>query len=149
MVEDQSPKNKNQKHILDQLFRKNVWLQIYLPILLGVIALAILVAIIWTGQQGTASVWADVSLMMLIIPTFIIGLILLVILGGLTYGIAYLIGVLPDPFRRLQEIMNQVSASFERGSKIAAKPIIVPSAVGAAIRAIFKGIASIFKERPK
>jgi hypothetical protein len=149
MVEEPTSENKKEKHPLDDLFRKNVWLQIYLPILLGVIALVVLVASIWASQQGRASVWADVSLVMLIIPTFIIGLILLAILGALAYGIAYLIGVLPDPFRRLQEIMNRVSASFEKGSNIAAKPFIFPGAVGAAIRAIFKGIASVFKEHPQ
>ena len=149
MIEDPIQKTEKKRHPLDDLFRRHVWLQIYLPILLVVLALAVLVVILWVNQQGKASVWADVSLVMLIIPTFILGLILLVILAAVTYGIFYLIGVLPDPFRRVQEIMNQVSDTAERGSKMAAKPIIVPKAAGAAVEAIFKGIISIFKRRSK
>jgi ABC-type dipeptide/oligopeptide/nickel transport system permease component len=149
MLDDQQRKIDKEKHPLDDLFKKHVWLQIYLPLLLVVVAITILVAILWVNQQGKASVWADVSLVMLIIPTFIIGLILLVLLVGVTYGAAYLIGVLPDPFRRMQEIMNQVSDSVERGSKMAAKPVIVPKAAGSAIQAIFTGIISIFKRRPE
>jgi ABC-type dipeptide/oligopeptide/nickel transport system permease component len=149
MLDDQQQKIEKESHPLDDLFKRHVWLQIYLPILLIVVAITILVAILWVNQQGKASVWADVSLVLLIIPTFILGLILLVLLVGVTYAIAYLIGVLPDPFRRLQEIMNQISDSAERGSKMAAKPVIVPKAAGSAVQALFDGIISIFKRRPK
>ena len=149
MLDDQKQKIDKERHPLDDLFKKHVWLQIYLPILLVVLATAILVTILWVNQQGKASVWADVSLVMLIIPTFILGLILLVLLVGVTYGIAYLIGVLPDPFRRVQEIMNQVSDSADRGSRMAAKPVIAPKAAVAAVQAIFTGIASIFKKGSK
>ena len=147
MLEDPIQTTEKKRHPLDDIFRKHVWVQIYLPIILFVLAIAILVAILWMNQQGKASVWADASLVMLIIPIFILGLILLIILVAVTYGIAYLIGVLPDPFRRMHEMMNQVSAYVERGSNMAAKPIIVPKATWTAVHAFFQGIASIFKTR--
>lgn len=149
MLNDPTQKPDSKRHPLDDLFRKHVWVQIYLPILLFVIALAVLVTILWVNQQGSASVWADVSLVMLIIPTFILGLILLVILVGLTYGIFYLIGVLPDPFRRLHDMITEASAYVERGSNMAAKPIIAPRAAKAAMKEFFRGIISIFKLRSK
>ena len=149
MGNDSYRSDPGKRHPLDDAFRNKVRLQIYLPILLGVIGQVILVASIWTTGQGTESVWADVSLMMLIIPAFIMGLILLVLLGVLAYGVAYVIGVLPEPFRRLQEILTQISVSVEKASNLAAKPIILPRAVGAAVEAAFKGIRSIFTRNPK
>ena len=75
MIEEPKQDIEKKRHPLDDLFRKDVWLQIYTPIILGVIALVAIVATIWVTGQGTASVWADVSLVMLIIPTFILGFI--------------------------------------------------------------------------
>ena len=148
MGNDPNRSDSGERHPLDDAFRKKVRLQIYLPILLGVIGLVILVASIWTTGQGTESVWADVSLVMLIIPAFIVVLILLVLLGALAYGVAYVIGVLPVPFRRLQEILTQISVSVEKAGNLAAKPIILPRAVGASVKAAIMGIKSIFTQKP-
>lgn len=147
MVDDLISEKKQVRHPLDDRFRKTVWWQIYLPIILFLVLLAILVAFLWASQTGTASAWGDASLVMLSIPAFILGLILLLILAGIAVAITYLIRSLPDPFRRLHEFMERVFETTERASKIVTKPVMLPSAIGAAIRAVFVGIASIFKKQ--
>lgn len=149
MGNDPYRSDSGKRHPLDDAFRNKVRLQIYLPILLGVIGLVILVASIWTTGQGSASAWADASLVMLIIPVFIVGLIFLVLLGAIAYGVAYVIGILPEPFRRLQEILTQFSVSVEKAGNMVVKPIILPRAAGAAVKAAIMGIRSIFTRNPR
>lgn len=145
MVDELIGEEKEVQHPLDDRFRKTVWWQIYIPIILFVVLLAVLVAVMWTSRTGTASAWGDVSLVLLSVPAAILGLILLLLLAGCAVAITYLIRILPDPFRRLVDILDQVFETTERVSKIVSKPVIVPSAIWAAIRAVFVGIASIFR----
>jgi TRAP-type C4-dicarboxylate transport system permease small subunit len=147
MVDELIDEGKEIRHPLDDRFRKTVWWQIYLPIILFVVLFAILAAVLWSSRTGTASSWGDVSLVLLSVPAAILGLILLLILVGCAVAITYLIRFLPDPFRRLQEILDQVFETTEKVSKMVTKPVMVPSAAGAAIRAVFVGIISIFKRK--
>lgn len=147
MVDELIDGEEKVRHPLDDRFRKTVWWQIYLPIILFVVLLAILIAILWSSRTGTASAWGDISLVLLSVPAAILGLILLLILAGCAVAITYLIRSLPDPFRRLQEILDRVFETTEKVSKVVTKPVMVPSAVGAAIRAVLVGIISIFKRK--
>jgi hypothetical protein len=101
---------------------------------------------IWVAGSGSASVWADASLVMLIIPAFVMGLILLIFLAAFVYGIWYLIGILPEPMRQVQDIVKRIADSTERFANLAAKPVIIPRALRAGIGAAIKGILSIFSK---
>ncbi len=146
MEADQLQKPEKKKHPLDVSYRRVVILQIYFPFLLILIVVGALVGSIWVTGSGSASVWADASLVMLIIPAFVIGLILLIFLAALVYGIWYLIGILPEPMRQLQDIGKRIADSTERFANIAAKPVIIPRALTAGIGAAIKGILSIFSK---
>jgi len=146
MEADQMQKSEDKKNPLDVSYRKVVVLQIYFHFLLVLILVGVLVGSIWVTGSGSASVWADLSLVMLIIPAFVIGLILLIVLAAFVYGIWYLIGIIPEPMRQLQDIVKRVAASTERFTNLAAKPVIIPRALRAGISAAIKGILSIFSK---
>lgn len=78
--------------------RQNVTRQIILPVVLvslvglGLAALAIYGA---AGGNPGVSLWADISLIWLIIPTMVMMLVVLALLVGLIYGMAKLLGIAP------------------------------------------------------
>jgi len=146
MEADQLQKPENKKHPLDESYRRKVFLQIYLPLFLILIAVGVLVGSLWVTESGSASAWADLSLVMLIIPALIVGLILLIFLAAFVYGIWYLIGIIPEPMRQLQDIVKKVAASTERYTNLAAKPVIIPRALSSGISAAIRGILSIFSK---
>lgn len=79
--------------------RREVLWQITIPVAVGaliLLALAVLAAFRATTDQ--ASVWADISLMWMIIPAFIAMLIFFVLLAASIYLVVRLIGVLPGYF---------------------------------------------------
>lgn len=146
MDADQLQKPENKKHPLDVSYRRVVILQIYLPFLLMFIVVGVLVGSLWVTGSGSASAWADASLVMLIIPAFVMGLILLIFMAAFVYGIWYLIGILPEPMRQLQDMGKRIAAYTERFGNLATKPVIIPSALRAGISAAVKGILSIFSK---
>lgn len=78
--------------------RRDVTRQILLPILLatlvglGFAALAIYGAV---GSHAGVSLWADISLIWLIIPMMFLALVILALVGGMVYGLAKLLGAAP------------------------------------------------------
>jgi hypothetical protein len=76
--------------------RREVLWQITVPVTVGVLILLALAALA-TFQTNTeqASIWADISLMWMIVPTLIAALIFFVFLAASIYLVVRLIGVLP------------------------------------------------------
>jgi cell division protein FtsW (lipid II flippase) len=84
-----------------QRHRREVLWQISVPF--GVCALILLILAILVVLQTTVdqtSVWADISLMWMIIPAFIITLIFFVFLAASIYLVVRIIGILPYYFLR-------------------------------------------------
>jgi cell division protein FtsW (lipid II flippase) len=100
--------------ITHQRHRREVLWQITVPVgifALALLALAILVVV--QASAGQASVWADISLMWMIIPAFIITLILFVFLAACVYLVVLMIGVLPYYFLRAHEWLILVGGRME------------------------------------
>lgn len=127
-------------------FRRQVWLQIYLPVFSGFFILGILVASLSLNQKGTASDFADASLTIILIPLLGLGLILLVLIIALSYLVARMVGCLPTPMSRIYSKIKMLDQSTRRFARIISRPFMVPSAVAAAIAAVLRGLASIFKQ---
>ncbi len=78
--------------------RRDVTRQILLPIILvtlvglGFAALSIYGAVV---SHTSVSLWADISLIWLIIPMMFLALVILGLVGGMVYGLAKLLGVAP------------------------------------------------------
>jgi len=130
----------------DKAFQKTVWLQIYLPLIFIILLLAGLVSILWIGDVGSYSGWADSALVILMIPALLIGIVVLVIIAGVCYGVMYVIGWLPAPARRGQEILERVSKETRRFADLAARPFMAPRAIFSAVKETIRYLASIFSK---
>jgi hypothetical protein len=124
---------------------RQVWLQIYLPLLVGLLALIGLVVFVRGGGIGTASVWADASTVFLLIPVIILGLLLTLVCVALSVGLGYLIGWLPGPIRKGWEGFLRVESTVRRGADMAARPMIAAKGLWASLRAGVASVTSIFR----
>ena len=125
--------------------RRQIWMEIYLPLGIGVMILAALVIWVWQAEFGAVSVWADVALVIVLIPLFVLGLIILIVLAGLTYGVFWLFGWLPDPLHRLQSTIDRVERGAQKGADGVARPMLMFHAAMAMLKAAVGSMVSIFR----
>lgn len=117
-------------------WQRQVRRQIYLPLAVGsVLVAAVIVALLW-GGEGSARLWADLALIYLCAAAGVVGLLLLVVVGGLAYGIGWLTGRIPEPARRARRIAAKVRAEARRGANALAAPAVRAGALWASLRAI-------------
>ncbi len=96
------------------------------------------------AEFGTVSVWADVGLVLIIIPTFVIGLLIFAALLGITYGLFQLIGILPDPIDKINMTVDRMGEVTSQGADFAVWPVMTVRKLGEAFKAVWNAIASIF-----
>jgi len=147
MQTDQRNLSNHPKAKPDKSFRKTVWLQIYLPIFFVIILIAGIVVILWRGGEGSASGWADTALVIMMIPALLVGILIIVIMAGLCYGVMVIIGWIPGPAKRGQEIASRVVDETHRLTKGMMRPILIPKAVITAVMETVRYLASIFKKK--
>jgi hypothetical protein len=108
MTENEIPKERNP--VTHQAHRREVFWQITLPIILGVsiiLGLAIW-TIVYAAQGGGTTHAAGTSLIFLIIPTMIMGLVLLVSRAGFAYAVIWLNQNLPPYAKQVQDIFDLI-----------------------------------------
>lgn len=114
--------------------RRQTWLQIGLPLLLGL--LAVLALAIWTvlvaSGGGNVSQAADTSLIFLLIPMLVMALIFLAVLAGLIYVVALIIKALPPKFYVLQGFFLNIQKTVQNVSDKLAEPTLRAKSAGAA-----------------
>jgi hypothetical protein len=138
------PAKRRDREKINRETRRHVRLQVYLPLALGVIILLGLGIWVILAGFGTTSVWADVGLVLIIIPTFVIGILIFVVLIGVTYGLFRLIGILPDPIDKVYLTVEQIKEGATQGADLAVKPMLAVLKAGAALKAVWKEIISLF-----
>ena len=110
--------------------------QITIPIILGslvVLALAVLAGI---SGPAEASLWADISLIFLIIPAMLISVVFLFLFAALIYGLFKLLKIIPPYARQAQDIVYKVEQRVKSGSDLVAEPVIRTQAFLARIRVL-------------
>ena len=110
-----------------QLHRKQVWMQILLPILLTVlafIAVIVLTSIATFRDNGDVARWAAISTIWLVLPVMIAGLILLAILLAIIYLLARLIGIIPPYSDQAQRFVYQIEGYVKRSTEMIVKPVL-------------------------
>jgi len=117
-------------------FRRAVWLQVYLPLILGamlVVALVVL-GLVTSGRGGaSASGMADVALVALLLPAMLLGVLALAAMVLLSVGVARLIGWIPDRSRIAQRIAAQAARQSDRIAGSAAQVVVVPKSAWGAL----------------
>jgi hypothetical protein len=107
--------------------RREVFRQITLPTLIGLIILfALVFLVIYASVSGNSEIsrWADVSLIWLLLPSILFALLFLVILIGLTYGLTRLLHVLPFFAYRMQLFIFKIQTRIKSGSDSVVEPIL-------------------------
>jgi hypothetical protein len=134
----------NEEPPQEKAFRGRVWLQIYLPLGLGVLVIAGVAAWLWVGSVGSLSLWADISLLLLSPPVFLVGILSFIFLGAVSFGLIRIIQALPAPIRRAENALNRVEKIARRVMDRVARPFLILRAFGAAVRRAVQVLASIF-----
>jgi hypothetical protein len=116
--------------------RKEVRWQITIPVIAVAVILGVFAILAVFLPPGTASMWADISLIWLIIPALFFAFIGMVVLGGLAYLTIRLIAFLPYQFYRLQMLLLKVNRGVRTIGDKAAAPIIKVNAWKASFDAL-------------
>lgn len=127
---------ENRNPLTERKHRRQVFWQITLPLLVGALVLiaACVLPVITVIGGGEVSVWADISLMWLIVIAFIIALIPLALLGGLVFGLTQLIGKLPPVFFRIQGLLRTLNLRVSQLSDRVVNPFIRINSLSAGFR---------------
>jgi hypothetical protein len=131
--------------VTEQSFRRQVWLQVYLPFIGGLAVLAGVAAVLWTSGTGSASAWADASLILLLLPLILFSVIPIVLLIALIYGVSYLIKRIPVPANQAQQAIAQVGHTIQRAADQAVQPMVISKSGVFAARRVIQYFASIFR----
>lgn len=133
------------RHDTEAEFRRQVWLQVYLPLGLGVLLLGGAVAALWRGRVGTASVWADTALVFLLLVGMIFGVVVLAIISALMVGVFLAVRELPEPFARVRLAVAQVERQVGQAADIAARPMIGIRSAAHTVRSTMGYLAGILR----
>lgn len=126
-------------HYSYQVHRRQFWLQIFLPIILAVLAIlvvAVLLSISALNGTGDSVRWAAISTIWLLIPTMVFGLIFLIVLVGVVFLLSRGLEALPNYTSMAQYYVNRAGSAVKRFSDGAAKPFIFLNSVGAGLKEI-------------
>lgn len=114
-------------------FRRQVWLEVYLPLLLGAALVLGLVVLLMRAGLGGNSAWADAVTVFLLLPLIGLGLALLVFLAAAIFGVSWLIHRLPRGTSEVQWKARRLAGTADRAGRLAAAPIIRLRAARAAL----------------
>lgn len=119
--------------------RREVFWQITIPLAVVALVLLALAAISTQTTAEGASVWADISLIWLIIPVLVFSLIVTVVLAGAIYLTVVLIRELPPLFLKAHEFLLMVGHQVGQVGDRAVAPVLRTQGWLASLRALGRG----------
>jgi hypothetical protein len=137
---DEFPFTKERNPVTQQSHRKQVLWQITVPLVIGAVIILILAVLVTTGSPQTASLWADISLVWLIIPVMIVSLILLVLLAGLAYAVIWLVRTIPGYAMQAQNFMIMIASQVEKLGNVIVEPILRLNAFLASLQVLSRSL---------
>jgi len=114
--------------------RRDVARQILLPLIVAVVGALVALAMVIGAAPAGRSVWADVSLISLIVIGAALGLIPLALLAGLIFGLWYAVRYLPGYSRIAQDYTALAARYVDLGSQKVTAPVIAVNGAAAAVR---------------
>jgi hypothetical protein len=142
MNDERKPHQQLRDEEVRSAFRRQVGLQVYLPFGLFTAALIAVVSLLWVNSVGDTSTWADVALILVLIPTMILGLILLALLLALAVLIGKLIGIIPEPAYQVSTFMRMVEKQVKRITDLVLQPVMTLSALVSSLKEIVDTLVS-------
>jgi hypothetical protein len=142
MSDERKPRRPRHDEEILSAYRRQVGLQVYLPLGLFTAALVAVVALLWVNGVGDTSTWADAALILVLIPTLVLGLILLAVLVALTVLIGKLIGIIPEPAYQVQTFMRTVEKQVKRAADLVLQPMVTLSSLVSSLREFVNSLVS-------
>jgi hypothetical protein len=139
-MNDEFSSSKERNPVTYQSHRKQVLWQITIPLVIGAVIILILAVLVTTGSPQTASLWADISLVWLIIPVMIVSLILLVLLAGLAYAVIWLVRTIPGYAMQAQNFMIMIASQVEKLGNVIVEPILRLNAFLASLQVLSRSL---------
>ncbi len=121
--------------------------QVLFPLVAGSLLVAAAAAVVLAGGQGGMSLGADLAVIYLAGAAGIVGLLVLVVVGALAFGVGWVIPRIPGPAGRVRRVVRRVAAGARRVSDIAAAPVFGAGATWAAVRSVRRALRSGFRGR--
>jgi FtsH-binding integral membrane protein len=123
-----------------RLHQREVLLQVTLPLAIGLTALLVLAVLASISGPESASLFADVSLIWLIIPVMVVSLIFLVLLAALAYGVIWLVGALPGFAYQVQGFFTLVATKSKQVGDVIVEPILRVQSLAASLRMLGRSL---------
>jgi hypothetical protein len=117
--------------------RQVLW-QITLPLVVGVVVVLVLAVLAGMAGEAEASLWADISVIFLLIPTMLVALLFLLLFAGLIYILLRALKIIPNYARIVQNFIYKVERRVRSGANKAAEPIFRYHSFVAAVRTLFR-----------
>lgn len=117
--------------------RQFTW-QILAPILVMTMLIITGALLVTTGGITRTSVWADVSMIWLLIPALLFAFSLLVVIITIIYGMIKILQIIPHYTGKAQDIFSRVSTGTRKVADGTTKPFFWYKQAGAVIKSIFR-----------
>mgnify|MGYP007066199150 CR=1 FL=1 len=117
--------------------RQFIW-QILIPIIVALLLVIAASVVAATRNSGTASLWADISMIWLLIPVLFFSFLFFILLAGLIYALAVLLKITPNYTYQVQQMIYRVKQAIKRGADFATKPVFFIEEISARIKRIFR-----------
>ncbi len=123
MIENTAAERKN---FIQKKIRREVFWQITLPLLVGVLLILGLGAwiIFTTTQGGSVRQAADTSLIFLLIPNMAMAVIPLVLFAGLAFGVIWMNRNLPAYLHQIQDVFIKIRNGVMQGADKLVEPVL-------------------------
>jgi hypothetical protein len=118
--------------------RREVLLQITIPLVIGLVIFLAISVLATMGSNDAVSRWGDASLIWLIVPQLLVCLLFLILMGGLAFGVIWLVRTLPVYTRRLQDFFNLIGLRTRNIMDMIVEPVLRIQSFGAKLRALRK-----------
>lgn len=132
----------------EQKHQKQLWLEVFLPLILTIAlcaGLAIL-SVVLTGSNGIlVAQWADISIILMIVPLFLFCLVIFVALIYIDRALIHWNKSIPDFFTQARLLVDSVAAKLQNLFTLLAAPIIFIKSALAAIEHLAQQIFPINK----
>ncbi|MBI3361025.1 MAG: hypothetical protein HY023_07935 [Chloroflexi bacterium] len=115
------------------LHRRDVTVQIQLPLMIALIGALTVLAFVFGATPAGRSVWADVSLILLIVIGLGLSIAPLALIVGFLVGLWYVIRYLPGYAKIAQDFMRRVAGRTAEYSDRVTRPVIATHSAGAAV----------------
>jgi hypothetical protein len=128
------------EHYSYQVHRKQVGIQVLLPVILAgilMIAMIVIVSLATFRSGGDVGRWAAISTIWLVLPLLVFGLMGLALAIGLIYLFAKLLGILPVYTGMAQDYVYKARSYIIHVADMAVRPIIALNAFMSTVKAFF------------